>query len=227
MAASEVEICNMALAQIRAGSINSLNEASVEGEQCNLHYDIARDQVLSDFDWGFNNRVAALAQLSSTSVFGWAYTWGIPSDCLHINFLRRNYNDAAIASSGDSAVAMRADPSPGSARPSDIPEVEYGIYYDNDLATKIIATQEGTIRADYRARVQDPTLYSIDFRIALSYLIASFVAVPIAGQERGQELQKTTLALYDAFIAKAKEKSGNQRSRTPMESDYIAVRQQG
>ena len=41
--ASEVEICNLALSNIRAGSINSLTEGSLQAQICKLKYPILRD----------------------------------------------------------------------------------------------------------------------------------------------------------------------------------------
>ena len=43
--ASEIDICNLALGHIRAGTINSLDEGSVQAKQCKLKYPIMRDQI--------------------------------------------------------------------------------------------------------------------------------------------------------------------------------------
>src|SRR5688500_4621637 len=88
--ASVVEICNLALTHVRGGSINSLDEASVQAQRCKLFYEIARDQALADATWGFNHALVALAELEDVEVFNWAHAWTYPSDCLHINKLIRN-----------------------------------------------------------------------------------------------------------------------------------------
>ena len=82
--ASEIEICNLALGNIRAGSINSFTEGSIQAQQCNLKYSIIRDRCLREIVWSFNRKIEALATLSSVTIFNWAYAYQYPSDCLKI-----------------------------------------------------------------------------------------------------------------------------------------------
>ena len=83
--ASEIEICNLALSNIRAGSINSFTEGSLQAQQCNLKYSILRNRVLKE-SWGFNHKIRALSVLT-TEVFNWVYAYQYPTDCLKINRL--------------------------------------------------------------------------------------------------------------------------------------------
>jgi len=67
---STIEICNLALSQIRTGSINSLDEASVQAQQCKLFFTAALNQLLNDTTWPFAHGIAAL-NLLTTEVFNW------------------------------------------------------------------------------------------------------------------------------------------------------------
>jgi len=151
---SVVEICNMALAQIRSGSINSLEESSLQAQQCKLHYPIARDQVLKEAAWGFAHKITPLAELSSADIFGWSYVWQYPNDCLLINNVLRNWEDVA-ADTGYVAGSRLYDHR--FRRPRDLPRVEYRVFHND--GNKVIVTNEAEARIDYRAKVTDSTLY--------------------------------------------------------------------
>ena len=44
---SVVDICNLALSNIRAGSINNIDEVSLQAQQCKLKYPFMRDRLLT------------------------------------------------------------------------------------------------------------------------------------------------------------------------------------
>lgn len=216
--ASVVGICNVALAQIRAGSINSLDEASLQAQQCKLHYQIAVDQCLSETDWGFNHELRALSALD-IEIHGWRYCWQYPSDCLRINGLVRNMEDID-----------RTNPTPDSRyyephitkHPRDLPKVEHRVF--NVAGNRVIVTNEPTMRLDYRKKVDDPNLFSSDFTMAVSYLLAHYVAVPIVGVKDGMTLRQSNLQLYVAFMAKAEDQNASSQYTEPAESEFITVR---
>ena len=72
--ASDVEICNRALAQLHVSGINSLDENSAQAQRCKLLYTHVRDGLLEDFDWQFNHQIKALALLTDT-LFNWVYVY--------------------------------------------------------------------------------------------------------------------------------------------------------
>ena len=82
--ASVIEICNRALSNIgNSRSINSLNEASKEADQCSLHFDACRDAALADFDWNFATKRLALADTNNPPP-DWQYAYQYPTDCVRI-----------------------------------------------------------------------------------------------------------------------------------------------
>jgi len=211
---SVVEICNLALSQIRSGSINSLEDPSVQAQQCKLHYASARDKVLSDFDWGFNNSTKAL-QLLTGRVFGWAFAWQYPNDCLHINRLRRDEEDVEPDSN-------RARLDPRLQLLNQTSRVDYAIKYLD--GQKVIVTNENNLYMDYRAKVTDVTLYSSDLRMVIAYLLGAHLAISLAGMKDGRVMRADLMAMYDAFQREEKAEAANQRQSIPTESEYITVR---
>jgi hypothetical protein len=211
---SVVEICNLALSQLRSGSINSLEDPSVQAQQCSLHYASARDKVLSDFDWGFNNSTKAL-QLLTGRVFGWAFAWQYPNDCLHVNRLRRDEEDVEPDSN-----RSRLDPRLQLINQTN--RVEYAIKYLD--GAKVIVTNESDLYLDYRVKVTDVTLYSSDLRMAIAYLLAANMAVSLMGMKDGRVTRADMLALYSAFQTEEKAEAANQKQSIPTESEYITVR---
>jgi len=86
MAASDVEICNIALAVLEEQRITSLTESTEQGRYCNIHYDDARDFVLRLHPWNFATRRAVLAQDAVAPLFGYDNAFKLPTDpyCLRV-----------------------------------------------------------------------------------------------------------------------------------------------
>ncbi|MDA1100818.1 MAG: hypothetical protein O2967_17740 [Proteobacteria bacterium] len=86
MAASDVDICNIALAMLEEQRITSLTESTEQGRYCNVHYDDARDFVLRLHPWNFATRRAALARNATAPGFGYGNSFKLPTDpyCLRV-----------------------------------------------------------------------------------------------------------------------------------------------
>ena len=84
--ASEVSICNRAMALLGANTITSLSDGSTEANVCNAVYADARDAVLRSYPWSCAINRATLAQLSSDPVWGFDKAYSLPNDphCLSV-----------------------------------------------------------------------------------------------------------------------------------------------
>ena len=84
--ASEVSICNRALALLGANTITSLSDGSTEANVCNAVYADARDAVLRGYPWSCAIQRATLAQLSPDPVWGFDKAYSLPNDphCLAV-----------------------------------------------------------------------------------------------------------------------------------------------
>jgi hypothetical protein len=213
---SEVEICNMALSNIRAGSINSLNEQSLAAQQCKLKYGILRDRVLAE-TWGFNHRLEPL-QLTTHEVLNWTYVYVYPNTCLKINRLASSYEELTndtdyVSRLLDSELININDIR--RRTPHEVFNVE---------GDKVIGANESDLYIDYAMKVTDPNLFSTDFIIALSHLLASEIAVPIAGYELGANMRKDELDLYNAYLSAASSNDTNEDYTEPPLSEFETTR---
>jgi hypothetical protein len=214
-----IEICNMALGSVRGQSINSLTETSLQAQLCSLHYENCRDQVLKEADWGFNKTRVPLAALSGVEVFNWSYVWTYPLDCLKINHLIRNIEEYTPATATTPPTRFYYE----NRQNIDLyPRVEYGLFINS--GTRIIATREGELRIDYRAKVTDATLYPPNFVSALSSLLGARLALPLAGVKDGRALRQDCFEMYNSFLAQASDDNANEQQYDQQESEFIVIR---
>ena len=215
--ASSVEICNMALSRIRAGNINSFDDATVQADACSLWYGPTRDSLLEKYSWGFSVTTEALA-LTSNDIFNWVYAYAYPSHCLHIETLIRNYEQYS---------ATAGQPRPRSIEalvPGDFTApVEYTKQITSD-GDRLILSNEKELRIRYRRSVEDPNKYSSLFIDALSALLASRVAVHIVGADLGRALKKDAQEDFKQLITDAGISDANQQSKAVAESEFVTVR---
>lgn len=200
--ASQTEIANLALSHLGIGKeISNLEtERSEEAGACRRYFDIALDMVLSDFSWPFATKIADLALVESTPNDEWAYSYRYPTDCLKARrVLSGNRNDN---------------------RQSRVP---YKIA--NDTSGIILFCDFTDAQMEYTARVSDPVLFPSDFTIALSYLIASFIAPRITSGDRFG-LTKEMMQFYKMSLLQAQASAVNeeQPDQEP-DSEFIRVRE--
>lgn len=214
--ASEVEICNMALSKIRAGSINSLSEASAQAQQCSLWYPICRDFLLQDSPWGFARKTVALAVLAEEDVFNWVYVYQYPTDCLHIERLILNFEEFTAIDG-----AQRTRHFEDIYTPDLNAQVKYEVQNIEGVKGKVILANEPDLRALYRFRVTDPNKYSPALIETLAAYLASKLAVPIVGADAGRSLRKDAFDEYQMLLGAAIQSSMNQGYDSPRDSEFI------
>lgn len=214
---NEVTICNLALSNIRAGSINSLDEASVQAQQCKLKYDFMRDRCLRDGMWQFNRKIQALASID-IDIFNWANSYSYPNDCLKIHRLIGEYEEVTNEFDYISQVIDSQVIPIGNLRT----QIAYEVFtFDGQ---KVIGCNSENIRIDFAQKITDPNLFSDDFIIALSYLLASELAIPLIGGEQGRMMRSDSLQLYKEYINAALVNDLNDKYLDTVESEYITVR---
>jgi hypothetical protein len=154
--ASEVSICNAALALVGEPTIDSLTDTNNEAAiACNEAYSRLRDAELRKNRWGFAIKRAQLAAQTPTPLFGKANYFPVPSDFLRLIALdpadQRHNDDRTIENSGD---------------------------------TVVIATQESApLYIRYMARITDPNVFDATFQDALAGRIAQVIAIKITQSE--------------------------------------------
>lgn len=214
--ASEVEICNLALGHIRAGSINELTESSIQAQNCKLLYPILRDQTLIDVPWQFAHRVTPLAVLSDVEIFNWTYAYQYPTDSLQINQLLLDSSEVSTATSASEAYLYNLQV------PNVNRQVEYKIYNDNN--NRVIGANATLLRADYRAKITNTLMFDAQFIMALSHLLAAELAVPIIGGETGVALRGQSFSIYRTYVDAAIAANSNEQYAATTDSEFVTVR---
>lgn len=181
---TEVTICNMSLGHIKAKTtIASLTENSNEARKCNLYYAQARDETLEEFNWPFAKRFATLA-VTGTPPTGWIYQYAIPSDALVIRKVLTEYKE-------------------------DKP-VPFELALSELSDSVVILTDREAAEVEYTKGITNPTLFSALFSTALSYKLASYIAIPLTGK---RDLRKDAIDLFNFSIHKARAAALNESQK--------------
>lgn len=78
-------IANLALGKVESPAIANIDEASPGAVECRRFYDSIRDALLRDQVWNFAQRRAQLPADATAPLFGFAYAYTLPDDCLRAN----------------------------------------------------------------------------------------------------------------------------------------------
>ena len=79
---TKVNICNVALVELGADTITSLEDDTKSSRQCNQVYDAERRKLLRTHPWNFAIGRQALPRLVTSPSFEYTYEYTLPSDCL-------------------------------------------------------------------------------------------------------------------------------------------------
>ena len=158
--ASEVEICNMALAHLGASPIVSLDENRISAQRCKLFYPNCRNLTLRDHRWTFAQRRRALASMALPDEYigKYSYAYALPSDCLK--------SHGVIESP-----VLAIEPTTTVEQPFEIARTATG--------EKIILANIQSAVLSYTMRVVDPTWFDDEFAAAVALKLASVLAVPL------------------------------------------------
>ena len=91
MAASEVQICNVALRKLGARRITALTDDTEEAKSCTDVFDRLRDKLLRIHPWNFATKRAALAVSTTSPAWGYDNAYPLPADCLRITSVDTSY----------------------------------------------------------------------------------------------------------------------------------------
>lgn len=200
--ASEVDICNLALARLGDNAtVASIDppEGSAQAEHCARFYAVARDSLLEMHTWKFATRRATLAALT-VETWNWTYAYAEPSGALKL---------LAVLSATAANDAETQDFEPES----------------DDNGTAIILTNQEGATLRYIARTTDTTKFSPLFVDALAWLVASYLAGPVLKGDAGAAAAKTCYQSFLVAFSLAKTSDANQRKVRPDHSPaWIAGR---
>ena len=190
--ASEVDICNLALARLGDNAtVASIDppEGSAQAEHCARFYAVARDSLLEMHAWKFATRRVLLAKLTVES-WDWAFAYAEPTGALKLLGVL-----SATASNDDETQPYEAESAANGAA--------------------IILTNQEDASLRFVARVTDTTKFSPLFVDALAWLLASYLAGPVLKGDAGAAMAKTRLQSFMLAFSNAKVSDANQRKVRP------------
>jgi hypothetical protein len=207
----------MALAHVGADTaVASISppDGSIEAGHCARFYPLARAEMLEDHTWTWGKARAALAETTNASDV-WGYAYVLPSDCLSpvrvlqqavfYDFVVQPYPTAV------SADEMQQWTERGSA--------------DFEVEGQVLYTHEPDAVLLYTRDITDTTKFSMKSVVALSYLLASYLAGPIIKGEPGATAAAKFRQAYDVKKGSAAAGDANGSSeRAEHIPDFIRVR---
>ena len=172
---TKAKIFNITLKNLRVSvSIQNSNQTDKNTLVLNEFYDVAREQVLKDFDWNFANSYRELSltgNIPQNPKF--LYEYDYPNDCV---FAREIIPYVS----------------------SDLVEFEIA---SNVAGQKVINTNQTPAILRYTKSVDNETLFSTEFVMALSWYL-SFLAAPAITGNRA--IQSDCMNVYTHILAKSK-----------------------
>lgn len=222
--ASEVDICNAALAELGdSATVVSINppSGSVQAVHCARFYPIARDALLEMHTWGFATKRVQPALLAETPPAPWAYAYQAPSDVL--NFL--SITDPNATDDYSQGLQMYGSVTGAS-------QYEVGLYTTQPFAVEmdnfgnqIILTNQQNAMLRYSGRVTDTTTFGPLFIEALTKLLKSKLAGPVVKGAEGRAEAKSAMQEFMVALGTATASDSNQHKTHPAQSvSWIANR---
>jgi hypothetical protein len=192
--ASEVEICNLALAGLGdSATVSSISppEGSAQAERCARFYPLARDVMQEEFVWNFCVRRKMLALIASWESGKWAYAYAAPSEMIR-----------PISVSHPEASSDQVDAIGG--RQGAPFQIE-----STDTGQIVILTNLPDAELRYTVKVTDSTKFSAQFVDALSWRLRSMLAGPILKGEAGMKMTQSCLSVAMSLGGDAAVKNAN------------------
>ena len=200
--ASKTGTCNLSLGHLgiskEIGNIET--EKSASAAACRRYFDISLDEVFRDFVWPFANKYADLGLVEESPNEDWAYSYRYPSDCRRLqkilSGIRNDTNDTRVP-------------------------YELG----NDANGKLIFTDKENAQVKYTVFISDAGLYTSDFIMMHSFLLAAYIAPRITGGDPFG-LRKDAFNFYLLSQGKAQDNALNEQgNEKPVEAESIRARE--
>ena len=210
--ATEVDICNLALAHLGDdATIASLSppEGSAQAEKAARFYPIARNNLLEMHNWNFAAKRGNLA-LTTNTLDQWDYAYVAPADMM---------SPVAVISptaQNDYATRMSAGDTPGGITSNYAPTIVAGQYTPQQFAIEgdLIYTNQENAMLRYQAFITDPSLFSPLFVTTLSWHLASMLAGPVIKGDQGAAEAKRSTQMMSNYLTSAKQSDNLHRDIT-------------
>lgn len=99
--ATQLGICNRALAHIGARSISSIDGTSREAVYCKTFYDDTRRMLLRKVAWPFAVATASLALVDTDDDREYYYRFSVPNNCIRVLYIEQDRDAPFVLRNGD------------------------------------------------------------------------------------------------------------------------------
>ena len=134
-----VNICNDALNHLGAEYINSLEEETKIARVCKHQYPIARDYMLRTYTWNFALKRDELTPNGDTLVWGEAYEFNMPADCIRLNKVMKSPSSPARYKVEGRSILSASDVLYISYISNTTPEAYYDVAFNKAVAARLAA----------------------------------------------------------------------------------------
>lgn len=212
--ASEIDICNLALANLGDdATVSSINppEGSQQAELCARFYPIARNALIEMHPWNFATKRDTPALIEST-VSQWQYSYALPSDCIQVISVLPPGSTDDYSAPLPGGTVRAADGTLYSNMPS------YAAYQPQPFAVEalssgamVVYTNQEDAELRYVARITDTNKFPPLVVATLAWLLSSYLAGPILKGDVGAAEAKRCLQMFNLWFAKAVMSDSQQR----------------
>jgi hypothetical protein len=186
MGTSEVEICNLALANIGdTAKVTSIDppDGSAQAAICSRFYPLARDTLLEMHNWSFAMRRKALVATTNTRT-EWQYAYSVPVDAASI-------------------IAVIPPDAPADDFDGTVKVPQQFVVETDMFGERILYTNQSDAHIRYTATIVDTTKFSKLFVIALSWHLSSMLAGPIIKGDLGAAESKRCTQMLSMYLGRA------------------------
>jgi hypothetical protein len=189
---TSTELANMALAHIGHASIDNIADTTEAAEICNSFYNTVRQLFLKHSKLYISRKDAELALASGETSNIYDYVYALPADCLiPIKIWQNNQSTSQII-------------------------YELGIHSSG--TSIVVKSDYQDLVLIYSIDITNLDVYNTDDIIAMSYLLAKFIAEPLKKDER---LTERMAAKYNTALSVSFANDRNSQSVNVLDSDQF------
>lgn len=164
MAATIVEIVNMALTRLGESRIVSMADNTKPAREADAIYGTTKDSLLAGYNWSFAKTRAILTASVTPPAFEYSLAYNLPADCLRVLFVGDYY--AGI------------DMTDARGAPTELFTIE-GRQILTDMGTMTPPSTDNKMNIKYVKKEDDVTKFSANFTSALVAKLAEILAEPL------------------------------------------------
>jgi hypothetical protein len=200
LAASDVQICNLALLRIgEKQQVGDLGDNSTPAKACSVLYPMTRDTLLAKTDWHWARKHAVLGLLTYARS-GWKFVYALPDDLVKCCYVSNGNRPGASYLSNAITLFGYANGYFNDASVLVTPAVPFDVEL-GDSGKRVLVTDQENAELIYTSSATDPGSMPPLFVDALAWQLAAELSLALPNKiQNGVALQKKAdMALMEAM----------------------------